>query len=58
VADGLPDGYAADDSAALLFVGTELREVVSSRPEAFAYRVERLDGQVVETTLPTRYLGA
>ena len=37
---GFPAGYAADDSAALHFVGTELREVVSSRPGAAAYRVE------------------
>jgi len=58
VADGLPGGYAADDSAALHFVGTELREVVSSRSGAYAYRVELVDGAVVETRLPTRYLGA
>jgi peptidase E len=58
VADGLPGGYAADDGAALHFGGTELREVVSSRPEALAYRVERLDGAILETALPTRYLGA
>lgn len=40
VRDGFPGGYAADDGAALHFVGTELREVVSSRPGACAYRVE------------------
>ena len=40
VADGFPPGYAADDGAALHFVGTELREVVSSRDGARAYRVE------------------
>ncbi|MGH3064960.1 MAG: Type 1 glutamine amidotransferase-like domain-containing protein [Gaiellaceae bacterium] len=37
---GFPPGYAADDGAALHFVGTELREVVSSQPGARAYRVE------------------
>jgi len=37
---GFAAGYAADDGAALHFVGTELREVVASRPEARAYRVE------------------
>ena len=37
VADGFPTGYAADDGAALHFVGTELREVVASRP-GLAYR--------------------
>jgi dipeptidase E len=40
VANGFPPGYAADDGVGLQFVGTELREVVSSRPEARAYRVE------------------
>ena len=54
----LPDGYAADDGAGLVFRGTDLVEVVSSRPEARAYRVERgPDGQAVETELATRYLG-
>ena len=38
--------------------GTELAEVVASRPDARAYRVERgPDGAAVETELPTRYLG-
>ena len=44
VAEGLPPGYAADDQAALHFVGTELAEVVAARPSARAYRVER-DGE-------------
>jgi peptidase E len=59
VAEGtLPAGYAADDGAALVFHGTELAEVVASRPDARAYRVERgPDGQAIETPLPARYLG-
>jgi dipeptidase E len=40
VAEGFSPGYAADDDAALHFAGTELREVVCSRPGAGAYRVE------------------
>jgi len=40
VDDGFPAGYAADDFAALHFVGSELREVVCSRPGARGYRVE------------------
>lgn len=40
VDDGFPAGYAADDDAALHFEGTELREVVATRPGASAYRVE------------------
>lgn len=58
VAEGrLPAGYAADDGAALVFDGTELREVVASRPDATAYRVEAVDGTARETRLPARYLG-
>lgn len=52
VRTGFPAGYAADDGAALHFVGAELREVVSSRGGAQAYRVEA-DG---ETTLEPRVL--
>lgn len=58
IAAGLPGGYAADDGAALHFRGTELIEVVSSRDGASAYRVELVDGQVKETRLEARYLGA
>jgi dipeptidase E len=55
----LADGWAADDGAALVFAGTELEEVVGSRPHAGAYRVERAAGDGVdERRLPTRYLGA
>jgi dipeptidase E len=54
----IPAGHAADDGAALVFRGTELLEVVASRPDARAYRVQRgPTGDVVETELPTRYLG-
>jgi dipeptidase E len=45
VDEGFPAGYAADDFAALHFVGPELREVVASRAGACAYRVER-DGDL------------
>ena len=52
VADGLPAGIAADDDVGVHFVGTELREVVSSREGATAYRVtpdgeERLDARLL-----------
>jgi dipeptidase E len=54
----LPAGYAADDGAALVFDGPDLVEVVTSRPEARAYRVELgPDGHARETVLPVRYLG-
>jgi peptidase E len=41
VANGFPPGVAADDSVALHYVGTELREVVAARDDGAAYRVER-----------------
>jgi dipeptidase E len=56
--DGMPSGYAAEDGAALRFAGDELVEVVSSRPEAGAFRLERAGDKVLETTLVPRYLGA
>lgn len=54
----LPGGLAADDGAALVFHGTDLAEVVASRPAARGYRVVRgLDGGAIETELLARYLG-
>jgi dipeptidase E len=52
----LPDGWAADDGAALVFAGTELEEVVASRPDAAGYRVERTPGGVSERRVPARRL--
>jgi dipeptidase E len=57
IAEGLATGYAVDDGAALHFAGTALAEVVSSRGEAAAYRLEQVDGRIVETRLPVRFLG-
>jgi dipeptidase E len=57
ISRGAPPGYAADDGAALHFVGGRLREVVSSRRTARAYRVSMKRGKVVETPLQARYLG-
>ena len=55
---GLPNGYAADDGAALHFRGTDLVEVVSSTEGASAYRVELVNGCAEETRLEARYLGS
>ncbi|HZP73234.1 MAG TPA: Type 1 glutamine amidotransferase-like domain-containing protein [Gaiellaceae bacterium] len=44
VDDGFSEGIAADDGVGLRYVGTELREVVTCRPGAAAYRVTR-DGE-------------
>jgi len=47
---GFPEGVAADDGVGFHFVATELREVVTCRPGAAAYRImrggeERLDAR-------------
>ena len=55
IADGtIPGpGYAADDDVALHFIGTELHEAVSARPEAGAWRLHGAD----EQPLPVRFIG-
>jgi dipeptidase E len=50
---GFPEGIAADDGVAVHFVGTSLRDVISVRPGATAYRVTR-EG---EEPLPARLIG-
>jgi dipeptidase E len=51
VADGLQPGIAADDDVGVHFAGTELREVVTSRTGATAYRVTRDGEQPLEARL-------
>jgi peptidase E len=55
---GMRAGYAAEDSAALHFVGHELKRVVASRPEARGYRLDTVGERVVEMRLETTYLAA
>src|ERR1019366_1828408 len=58
VADGMPAGFGVGDGAALHFVGTDLAEVVSSKPCARAmYVCADGDGGAVERELPVRFLG-
>ena len=53
-----PDGAHTDGvAAALHFRGTQFMGAVTSRENASAYHVELVDGRVVETKLPTRFLG-
>lgn len=52
VAQGaLPPGYAADDGAAILFTDGALDHVVTSRPDAAAYRVTREGDRAIEERL-------
>ena len=45
---GFPEGVAADDGVGIHFAGTEIREVVTCRPGATAYRVTRAGEQALE----------
>jgi dipeptidase E len=58
VGDGMPPGFAVEDGVALHFRRTRLKRVVSSQPNARAYRVEAGRDGVVETPLKVSYLGA
>jgi dipeptidase E len=52
----IPPGIAFDDSAAGHFIDGELKQVVSSRPNAKGYYIERVDNGAQETILETKYL--
>ncbi len=56
VADGLPAGYAVEDSVGIVFQETKFFEAVTEVYGRRAYRVEMVDGQVSETVVPTRSL--
>jgi peptidase E len=47
----ITSALALDDGAAAHFVNGRLANIVSSRPQAHAYRVERLNGRAVERPL-------
>ena len=51
VDSGFPEGVAAEDGVGLHFVGTELREAVTCRPGAAAYRVTRAGEERLDTRL-------
>jgi peptidase E len=54
---GMRPGYAAQDGAALHFVGTELKRVVASRPSARGFRIDAKGDEVSEVGLATTFLG-
>ena len=58
IADGtLPDGYATDDGAGLVYRGITLAEVVADKRGPQGYELKRApNGSVTETLLPTRVL--
>lgn len=50
-------GIGADDGVALHYIGNKLVNIVSSRPNAKAYRVELKNKKIAETLLQPRFLG-
>jgi dipeptidase E len=50
-------GIAAEDHSALHFVDRELVQVVSTRPNASAYRFDLANSEVIESRLTPHYLG-
>jgi len=52
----LPTGFAADDSAAILFEGSAVADVVASRKGASGYQVTRSGDVVRENDLQARFL--
>ena len=58
LAAGMRGGYAAEDGAALHFVGAELSRVVASRPHARGYRLDAVGERIVEMQIATSYLGS
>jgi len=55
--DGMRPGYAAEDGAALHFTDTELSRAVASQPQAKSYRLDLAGEEVVESRIPTVFLG-
>jgi peptidase E len=57
--DGMCAGFAAEDGAALHFIGERLAGVVTSRATARAFRMRRTDaGRIESRQLSSRFLGA
>ena len=56
LAGELPGGWGVPDGTALVFNGDELREVVTARPGCNAFRVDVVDGEVIETICEARVL--
>lgn len=50
-------GIAADDGVAIHYIDQDIKRIVSSRPQAKAYKVY-YDNKVIETELLTEYLGS
>jgi peptidase E len=52
----LPNGYATDNGAGLIYPGTELHEAITEKSGALAYEIERQGDSAREAPIPTRQL--
>lgn len=52
----LPDGIGVDNFAALHFVGYEVKQIISSQPDASAYTVRKEGERTVETPMRSLFL--
>lgn len=50
-------GVAMDDGVAIHCLDQKMNKIVSSRPEAKAYEVKRIDNEVIQNELEVNYLG-
>lgn len=53
----IPSGIGIDDGVGVLFEEQQIAEVVASRTQATAYKVELENGEIIEKSMPARYLG-
>ena len=56
-ANQIKDGIAADDGVAIHYINEAIYQVVSSRPNAKAYFVQKMDGKATEQVIHPNYLG-
>lgn len=57
VAEGtLPEGYATDNQAGLVYYGVDLHEAITEKPGARAYEIRLNGDSAIETPLPIRCL--
>ncbi len=57
IKNGMKPGFAIDDSAAIHFENQEIKNIISSRIDARAYRVFEQNSEIIEEELDTFYLG-
>ena len=53
----IPSGIGIDDGVGVLFEEQQIADVVASRTQATAYKVELENGEIIEKSMPARYLG-